>query len=382
MDKNAYYYQYPMMKEFDAQVLSCTKGKKGYELVLDHTAFYPEGGGQPNDIGTIENGHVYDVQEKDDTIVHFVDTAFSVGQSVHGIIDWKRRFLMMQSHSGEHIVSGLVHKYFGYDNVGFHLDSQGLMTVDWNGKLSVDDLAKIEREANQAIYEDIPLTILWPDDLNQIAYRSKKELEGNVRIVQIGDYDSCACCGTHVQTTGQIGLIKIISHENYKQGIRIQMVCGSKAFLDYQQKHNIASTLSPIFSVPTEKIVDSIQKFKKESEEKSKTIRLWQDQYIALKTKTLPQQKIQLLFEQVSGYMLREFCNYVLEHTDCEVAIVVNEEGQYVMASQTVDLKTKVKELNSLLSGRGGGQKEMVQGSFQANQESIKKVIQEWNDSL
>ena len=387
MDPQAYYYQYPMMKEFDAVVQSCQKVTKGYVLTLDHTAFYPEGGGQPCDVGRIDTASVFDVQEKNHVVYHYVDRAFSVGQNVHGRIDWNRRFLMMQSHSGEHIVSGLVHAQFGYDNVGFHLDTHGLMTIDFNGVLRPADIDAIEMLANDVVSQDIPLTIAWPtkEQRKHMSYRSKKALDGHVRIVTIGPYDTCACCGTHVERTGQIGSIKILSLEKHRQGVRLQLICGRKAIMDHQQKHKICAQLSPLFSVPVEGIVTAVKKAQADRNEKSRTIRQWQDKYIVLKTAMLPSSKIQLIEEDVDRLTMRDFCNYILEHTDCVVAMVVaKNQGayQYVMASQKIDLKIKVNELNDLLAGRGGGQKEMVQGTFRADIETIKKVIQQWNDSL
>lgn len=387
MNPEAYYYRYPMMKEFDTIVRSCQKIKKGYVLTMDQTAFYPEGGGQPCDLGTIDTASVLDVQEKDNVVYHYVDQPFTVGQTIHGMIDWNRRFLMMQSHSGEHIVSGLVHAQFGYDNVGFHLDTQGLMTIDFNGVLTQTDIDSIEKLANDVVFQDIPITIEWPtkEQRKHMAYRSKKALDGDVRIIKIGSYDTCACCGTHVERTGQIGPIKILSMEKHKQGVRLQLICGRKAIMDHQLKHTICAQLSPMFSVPVEGIVDAVKKAQEDSNEKSRTIHKWQEKYIVLKTAMLPTSKIQFLEEDVDRYTMRDFCNYVLSHTDCLVAIVVSknqERYSYVMASQTIDLKTKVKELNALLCGRGGGQKEMVQGTFQTDIETIKKVIQQWNDSL
>ena len=147
------YYESPYKKEFEATVLSCVKGKKGYEAVLDETAFYPEGGGQPADTGAIDGVRVYDVHEKDGVVIHYAEGELPVGKKVKGVIDWERRFCLMQEHSGEHLVSGLIHSAFGYDNVGFHMGAEEV-TIDLNGILEWKDLMEIEEKANEIIWEN------------------------------------------------------------------------------------------------------------------------------------------------------------------------------------------------------------------------------------
>ena len=194
-EMNELFYKDSYMKEFDAIVLSCEKGKKGYEIILDDTAFYPEGGGQPGDHGSLGNVKVLDVHRKEGRIIHYTDGPLEVGQKVHGIIDWERRFDLMQNHSGEHIYSGLVHKNFGYDNVGFHMDD--VVTVDFNGVMTWEEALDMERKANQLISENRETKILLPspEELKEIPYRSKIELNDTVRIVEFPEGDICACCG-------------------------------------------------------------------------------------------------------------------------------------------------------------------------------------------
>ena len=206
------YYNDAFMKNFTAQVLSCEKGKDGWEVVLDRTAFYPEGGGQPGDQGVLGGVAVADTHEKEGEVVHLCAGPLTVGETVTGEIDFARRFDFMQQHSGEHIVSGILCARHHCDNVGFHI-GRDLVTIDFNAALTAEDVAEIEALANQYIWEDHPVEAGWPDSeaLAALPYRSKKALEGPVRIVTWPGADCCACCRTHVRRSGQAGLVKLLS---------------------------------------------------------------------------------------------------------------------------------------------------------------------------
>ncbi len=230
MEIRKLFYEDPNLRQFSATVLECTQTQKGYAVVLDQTAFYPEGGGQASDMGLLGGVKVTYVREQDGVIVHECDQPLEVGSRVEGEIDWLHRFDLMQQHTGEHIISGLVNRYFGYHNTGFHVGEQ-IMEVDFDGPIDPQMLARIEWEANEAIWQDIPLKcwIPSPEELPQVAYRTKRPLPWPVRIVQVPGYDSCACCGIHVTTTGQVGFIKILSCVKFHQGVRMELVCGSRA---------------------------------------------------------------------------------------------------------------------------------------------------------
>ena len=210
------YYDSAYIKEFDANVISCEKGKKGFEVILDQTAFYPEGGGQPTDTGVLGGIAVLEVHEKNGEVIHYLEQPLTVGERVHGEIDWEKRFIHMQEHSGEHLVSGLIHAKYGYDNVGFHMGSDEV-TIDFNGLIEWDDLMEIEKKANFMIWDNLEIYADFPakEELDVLDYRSKKELTGDVRIVKIPGGDICACCGTHVMRTGEIGLVKFLSMIHY-----------------------------------------------------------------------------------------------------------------------------------------------------------------------
>ena len=224
------YYNDAFMKNFTAQVLSCEKGKDGWEVVLDRTAFYPEGGGQPGDQGVLGGVAVADTHEREGEVVHLCAGPLAVGETVTGEIYFVRRFDFMQQHSGEHIVSGILCARHHCDNVGFHI-GKDLVTIDFNAALTTEDVAEIEALANQYIWEDHPVEAGWPDSeaLAALPYRSKKALEGPVRIVTWPGADCCACCGTHVRRSGQVGLVKLLSCQKFRDGVRIEMAAGARA---------------------------------------------------------------------------------------------------------------------------------------------------------
>ncbi len=212
-------------------------GKTGGKLALDGTVFYPEGGGQPADRGTLTLAdgtvlHVTDVHESEGVIWHTVDAlpAGAVpGAEAAESIDWEWRFDKMQQHTGEHILSGILHDMFGAENVGFHIGSEAVR-MDTSVPISAEGLREAELAANRIVWQDVPVLITYPtpEELAALTYRSKKEIAGQVRIVTIPGADVCACCGTHTATTGQVGQIKILASENYKGGVRLSVVCGQR----------------------------------------------------------------------------------------------------------------------------------------------------------
>ena len=242
------YEQDPALFCFTARVLSCQKTEKGFETVLDRTAFFPEGGGQAADHGTLADAAVTDVQLCGDTVVHLLDRAVPCGE-IEGRLDVPRRLRHMQNHTGEHIVSGLIHRHFGYQNVGFHLGQD--VTADFDGRLTKDDLLRIERLANEEVCRNRPVTAWFPspDELTGLSYRSKDGIEGAVRLVRIGDCDLCACCAPHVKTTGEIGIIKIVDFQKNKGGTRVFLKCGFDALADYNEKQDNIQQIANLFAV-------------------------------------------------------------------------------------------------------------------------------------
>lgn len=368
----------PYQKDFDAKVISCVNAKDHFEAVLSCTAFYPEGGGQPADHGTLGPAKVFDVHKKDGTVVHYCDQPLSEGTIVHGAIDWQRRFDHMQNHSGEHIVSGLIHKHFGYDNVGFHMGET--IQIDFDGPLSEEEIRRIETEANLVIQSDIPVKALFPseEELKETDYRSKKELSGKIRLIQVEGADLCACCGTHVRHTGEIGLVKIISCEKHKKGVRLEMLAGMRALVYIQkamaENHKISVALSAS-ELETSNAVSALQQT---LIQKDVRIRTLSEKILYARLDSFDRQP--LLVDFISDFdrnTVRRYANRLLEKSD--TAAVLSGEGEhwnYFIVSNTVSLKDCVKQLNSSLNGRGGGSKEMIQGSFSAGEQEIRDVLE------
>lgn len=381
---NKLYYDSAYIKEFEAQVLSCQEGKKGWEITLSATAFYPEGGGQPADTGLLGNVRVTDVHEKDGQVVHYTDGPLPVGEMVRGVIDWDRRFQHMQEHSGEHLVSGLIHQRFGYDNVGFHMGTDEV-TIDFNGVLEWGDLMAIEEKANGMIWENLEISAVYPekDELDAMEYRSKKELTGAVRIVSIPGGDVCACCGTHVERTGEIGLVKFLSMIHYKGGVRISLLCGKRAVEDYERKRDQVQKISVLLSAQPGEISRAVEKLKDEEAKLQEKLVAAYDKLIASEVRDIKEGDgdIFILEPDFEAIQLRHLVNRLLEEKKGRTVLALGgaAEGSflYVLGSRDGDMRRLSRELNGLLNGRGGGSAQMAQGTFFATKDQLQAILKE-----
>ena len=376
------FYEDSHMVTFSATVLSCKKSGERYEVVLDRTAFFPEGGGQYADTGSLGKAEVTDVQEKDGVIYHQTKQPLEIGETVQGRLSWEERFSKMQQHSGEHIVSGLVHSTYGYDNVGFHMGKDAI-TMDFNGSITKEQLGEIERRANEAVVKNLDIKVLYPSkaELETIKYRSKIEIEGQVRIVEIPGYDVCACCAPHVKKTGEIGLIKLLNVQNYKGGVRVSMLCGSRALQDYEKKSESVKQLSVLLSAPEDEVVSEVFRLKEEIASRKAQLAQLQEKLLTYKAEQIPKsQKMVVLFEEeLAGNAPREFVNLVLERGAfiCAVFAGTEQDGyRYVIGSRNCDTRVFAKQLNEMCGGRGGGKPEMVQGSCAGTEEMIRKEVE------
>ena len=381
---NKLYYDSAYIKEFEAQVLSCQEGKKGWEITLSATAFYPEGGGQPADTGILGNVRVTDVHEKDGQVVHYTDGPLPVGEMVRGVIDWDRRFQHMQEHSGEHLVSGLIHQRFGYDNVGFHMGTDEV-TTDFNGTLEWADLMAIEEKANGMIWENLEISAVYPekDELDAMEYRSKKELTGAVRIVSIPGGDVCACCGTHVERTGEIGLVKFLSMIHYKGGVRISLLCGKRAVEDYERKRDQVQRISVLLSARPGEIARAVEKLKDEEAKLQEKLVAAYDKLLASEVRGIKEGDgdIFILEPDFEAIQLRHLVNRLLEEKKGRTVLALGgaTEGSflYVLGSRDGDMRRLSRELNGLLNGRGGGSAQMAQGTFFATKDQLQAILKE-----
>lgn len=376
------FYEDSHMITFSAIVEACEKVGDYYEAVLDRTAFFPEGGGQSADTGWIDGVNVLDAQERKGLIYHKMEGALEVGTCVEGCIDWAERFSKMQQHSGEHIVSGLVHAAYGYDNVGFHMGSDAI-TIDFNGVLTKEQLKEIEKKANEAVVGNLEIEVFYPteEELKDLTYRSKIEIEGQVRLVTIPGHDACACCAPHVKKTGEIGLIKFIGMQNYKGGVRVSMLCGNRALADYDEKSESMKKLSVLLSAPECEVVDEVERLKEEVAQCKIEIAHLQKQILEYKAEHIqPGQEMVLVFETgMEGNAPRELVNLLVEDKADIAAVFAGDERlgyRYVVGSRKVDVRPFSKMMNEKFAGRGGGKPEMVQGSVCGKEAEIREVME------
>ena len=361
---------------FSATVIDCRKNADKYEIIHDKTAFFPEGGGQLADSGKIEGASINDVQIKDGIITHYSDSPVDVGNTVKCQIDAAKRFRRMQNHSGEHIVSGIVHKLFGYDNVGFHLGDD--VTIDFNGELSDEQLARVEKLANEAIYKNVRFICEYPDEeaLKSLNYRSKLDLTENVRIVTIEGYDACACRAPHVKTSSEIGIIKILDHHRHRGGIRMHLLCGFDALEDYGTKYrNLYAVANTLCSKQNE-TAQAFEKYVAEHNEIKTEIAALKRELTRLKAASLnSNDDCVLIFE--SDLPMSDLRRLVLKGAEKAEKLCAGFSGNdnsgysFAVASRKLDLTKYAKDITSTLKGKGGGSSELIQGSIKSTEKNI-----------
>lgn len=379
------FYEDIHMTEFDATVTECIydEKKKQYQIILDRTAFFPEEGGQVADKGFLNGQEVLDVQIKKDIISHMVAAAIPVGTTVHGAVDWKQRFDFMQQHSGEHIVSGLVHKHFGYDNVGFHLGLQEV-TLDFNGELTLEQLRDIESEANAVVWQNLPIRITYPDSeaLQTLSYRSKLDLTENVRIVEIPGIDTCACCAPHCETTGQIGLIKVTNVQNHRGGVRVNILCGERAVADYTEKQNSVANISVQLSAKQTAVAEAVTRLKEDNLRLKELGNTLQAQLLDYAVQMLPKPEEAnhaiLFVEIMNEIAIRNVVNeLVTKYSGYSAVFAGNDtEGyRFIIGSASLDCRELATTLRQTFQAKGGGTAPMIQGTVLATRTEIETFI-------
>ena len=374
------YYQDAHLREFSAHVVSCEPEKDHWAVVLDQTAFYPEGGGQPGDTGTLDSVRVLDTHARGEEIVHDCDAPLTPGSAVQGTIDWARRFDYMQQHSGEHIVSGIIHRRFGYENVGFHMGAD-MVTIDFSGMLTMDDVREIEREANEAVWANLPIVVSWVDgeEKANAVYRSKKPISGVLRLVSIPAIDVCACCGTHVSMTGEIGLVKIFTCQKFHDGVRLEMLCGRKAYSYVNSILEQNKRISGLLSAKPQQTAQAAERMLDELAQVRYRAGALELRLIAQAAEALAGKGDSLLFMELSADGLRQMADAGMHACGgvCAVFTGSDEAGwRYAIGHAGGDLRAFSKRMNDALRGRGGGKPEFVQGSVQASRAEIEAF---WN---
>ena len=372
------------LSAFDADVISCISNDSGWRIVLNQTAFFPEGGGQASDTGILGDVHVLDVQEEDGQIVHYTDGSLPVGASVRGVLDWEKRFRRMQEHTGEHILSGLVHKLYGYRNVGFHLGDE-TVTMDYDGELSPEQISKLEQLANEAVWKNVPVTAEYPspERLSALEYRSKLDLTENVRIVTIEGYDVCACCAPHVSHTGEIGAIKVVDSMRHRGGVRLTILCGSDALRQYQMLFREAAELSNLLNTPKDQLVPAVERLFNERDGLESALHAREEKLNALRVQAMPAKgkNIVLIDAFDDPDAMRELVNIGMERASgvCAAFSGSDTEGyRYIIGSKTLDLRSLAREINTALNGRGGGKPAMIQGSCNASRSEIEAYFEQF----
>ena len=377
METEKLYYQDPYLTTFTAMVLTCEPAKTGFLVTLDRTAFYPEGGGQPADHGTLGAAAVTDVHEKDGVIFHTCDAPVETGAAVEGSIDWPRRFDHMQQHSGEHILSGLLCSLYDCDNVGFHLGAD-TVTIDYNRELTWEQVLEAERRANETIWADTPVEITFPspEALEQLHYRSKKELTGQVRIVTFPGADCCACCGTHVRRAGEVGLIKVLSCQKFREGVRMEILCGQRAYRYLSQVYDQDHAVAQLLSVKPQDTLAAVERQNAELTAAKQRMTELEDQLFSLRAQALTGLGDVLLVEPpMRPDGARKLADAVAKAAGGLAAVFSGEGNSHVYAlvqADGGDITPLVKRLNAALSGRGGGRNGFAQGSVQADESAIR----------
>ena len=376
METRKLYYEDSHLAVFTATVLSCEEGKKGWEIVLDKTAFYPEGGGQNADTGTLGGVPVTYTFERGEEVVHVCGAPLTVGETVEGEIDWLQRFWRMQQHSGEHIVSGILHRRYGCQNVGFHMGNETI-TIDVDHVVPQEDLPSIEAEANMAVWANAAVKCWYPspEELPTIPYRSKKALTGAVRIVEFPGSDICACCGTHVKFTGEIGPIKLFTSVNFRSGSRIEMACGKQAMDILNTAYDQNKLVSQAFSAQLHQTGAAAQRMNETlAELKFRMVGLERQIFQGIAAGYAGKGDVVHFEENLDSAAVRDLADAIADGCSGMAAVFSGSEDAgyaYCLVTREGDLRTLGKEMTKALNGRGGGKPNFQQGRVMAKRAEI-----------
>ena len=370
------YYEDCNLTEFTARVTACEEAKGGFRVTLDATAFYPEGGGQPWDLGMLGEVTVLEVREEGEEVIHLCDRPLHVGETVTGVIDWNRRFDLMQQHTGEHILSGVIHAKYGYHNVGFHMGAD-VITIDFDGLIPAEDLKELENTVNAAIWQDLAVKCWYPspEELPQVGYRTKKALPWPVRIVEVPGYDKCACCGVHTATTGQVGLVKIFSSMKFHGGSRLEMACGKRAMDLLTAVFDQNRLVSQAFSAQILQTGAAAAKMNELLEqEKFRAGRLERQLFESIAKSYVNYGDVLHFQDDLSGVGVRDLADKLADTCGGMAAVFSGTDDRgynFCLAARQGDLRQLGKELTTALNGRGGGKPGFIQGSVKATKAQI-----------
>ena len=382
METRKLYYENCLLREFTAEVLSCEKCEKGFAVILSATAFYPEGGGQACDLGTLGEARVLDVQEREEAVVHYCDCPLETATTVTGVIDWQRRFDLMQQHTGEHMVSGVIHKRYGWHNVGFHVGSE-VVTIDFDGIVPQEDLPAIEAEVNAGIWADLAVRCWYPspEELPNVGYRTKKQLPWPVRVVEIPGFDKCACCGVHTERTGQVGLVKLFTSVGCRGGSRLEMACGRRALEMLNQVFDQNRQVSQAFSAQIFETGAAARRMNETLEQEKLLYGALQKKLFRFVAKSYVNYGDVVHFEEgLDSVQIRELADAIADSCGGFAAVFSGSEETgygYAIVTRAGDLRPLGKALNTALNGRGGGKPIFQQGRVLAPKARIEEFFSE-----
>ena len=382
METRKLYYENCLLREFTAEVLSCEKCEKGFAVILSATAFYPEGGGQACDLGTLGEARVLDVQEREEAVVHYCDCPLETATTVTGVIDWQRRFDLMQQHTGEHMVSGVIHKRYGWHNVGFHVGSE-VVTIDFDGIVPQEDLPAIEAEVNAGIWADLAVRCWYPspEELPNVGYRTKKQLPWPVRVVEIPGFDKCACCGVHTERTGQVGLVKLFTSVGCRGGSRLEMACGRRALEMLNQVFDQNRQVSQAFSAQIFETGAAARRMNETLEQEKLLYGALQKKLFRFVAESYVNYGDVVHFEEgLDSVQIRELADAIADSCGGFAAVFSGSEETgygYAIVTRAGDLRPLGKALNTALNGRGGGKPIFQQGRVLASKKRIEEFFSE-----
>ena len=382
METRKLYYEDCLLREFTAEVLSCEKCEKGFAVILSATAFYPEGGGQACDLGTLGESRVLDVQEREEAVVHYCDCPLETATTVTGVIDWQRRFDLMQQHTGEHMVSGVIHKRYGWHNVGFHVGSE-VVTIDFDGIVPQEDLPAIEAEVNAGIWADLAVRCWYPspEELPNVGYRTKKQLPWPVRVVEIPGFDKCACCGVHTERTGQVGLVKLFTSVGCRGGSRLEMACGRRALEMLNQVFDQNRQVSQAFSAQIFETGAAARRMNETLEQEKLLYGALQKKLFRFVAESYVNYGDVVHFEEgLDSVQIRELADAIADSCGGFAAVFSGSEETgygYAIVTRAGDLRPLGKAMNAALNGRGGGKPIFQQGRVLASKKRIEEFFSE-----
>ncbi|WP_147534009.1 alanyl-tRNA editing protein [Bacillus marasmi] len=378
------YYEDSYMKSFSAKITKQAQDETGQWFVtLDQTAFYPTGGGQPHDTGTLNDTNVSNVEEIDGEIRHYIDSPFeNLDSEIRGVIDWSRRFDHMQQHAGQHILSAAFEELLDFQTISFHLGTE-VLTIDLETEqLTEEQARKAEERANEIILENRPIQPTWvsPEEAANYPLRKQLSVTEDIRLVIIPDYDYNGCGGTHPSTTSQVGSLKILDWERQKKKTRVQFVCGNRVLTQLGQKQKVLKALSPLLNAPEGDMVSATQKLLIAAKEKDKALEEAKEALLKYEAMELLQSGTQLneqtvisnVFQNRTIQELQKLGRIITAEGPNCVAILVSENDdklQLVCArggNVSISMKKLIGELLPQINGKGGGNDSFAQGGGEA----------------